>query len=309
MLRAKFRHMQILVALAELGSMRRAAAALHMTQPAISQMVAELERLIDTDLFHRHARGVVPTAAAKELLPAAQSILSTLDDAAERMSSRIEYGDGFIRIAATQAAAGAMLLGRLEEFNQRFPDTHLQIVEPVIETIASGLALGEFDVICTRRPLVVPEGWQFVDCVEDRLTVIAHPSHPLAGQGKVDARAFGEAVWLDHRVGSAARARLEDAFKRHGWPVLRLCRINAHIPELTRELLEGGRRLSLMPRSIMLPWLQSGELVEIQSDLTQTQPFLGCLWRPETTVKAVQDAVLFLQEAALQIDRPPTVTA
>ena len=299
-LRAKFRHMQVLIALAELGSMRRAASALGMTQPAISQMVAELERLVETALFQRHARGVTLTAAASELLPAAQSILASLDDAAERMSSRLQYGAGVIRIAASPAAAGALLQGRLDDFHQRFPDTHLHIVDPSPDMVAAGGALGDYDIHCTRKPAVVPAGWQFHDCVADRLTVICHPSHPLAQGGRVPVAALGDAVWLSHRVGSVARARLEDAATRHGWPQLTLCRINAHIPELTRELLMAGTRLSLMPRSVMLPWLQSGVLVEIDSALTQPLAPLGCLWRPESSARSVANAVMFLQEAGPQ---------
>lgn len=54
--KAKFRHMQVLIKLAEVGSMRKTADAVNMTQPAISQLVQELEKLLETDLFFRHAK-------------------------------------------------------------------------------------------------------------------------------------------------------------------------------------------------------------------------------------------------------------
>ena len=65
--RSKFRHMQVLIKLAEIGSMRRTAEAVNMTQPAITQLVAELEKLLETKLFLRHAKGVEPTVAEKAL--------------------------------------------------------------------------------------------------------------------------------------------------------------------------------------------------------------------------------------------------
>ncbi|MBO6883754.1 MAG: LysR family transcriptional regulator [Marivita sp.] len=71
LLKGKVRHMLVLVRLIELGSMRRTATALNMAQPAVTQIVAEMEALLETELFFRHARGVEPTEAAKDLLPVA----------------------------------------------------------------------------------------------------------------------------------------------------------------------------------------------------------------------------------------------
>ncbi|KQI67457.1 hypothetical protein AN189_15040 [Loktanella sp. 3ANDIMAR09] len=295
-LRAKFRHMQVLVTLAELGSMRRAATALNMTQPAISQMVAELERLVEADLFQRHARGVTLNDAGKELLPAAQSVLATLGDAAERMTSRMQTGAGVVRLATSPAASGALLHGRLAHFAVRFPDTHLQILTHDFETSASSLTGQGFDIICTRKPHVVSEGWQFTACMADGLTVVGHSSHPLAGKPSVSPADLGQATWLSHRVGSIARDRLEDAARRFDWPSLNLCRINTHIPELTHDLLADGTRLALMPRSVVLPWLRTGALVALDTELTQPLASLGCLWKPDDCSKATRRAVEFFAQ-------------
>lgn len=278
--------------------MRRAATALNMTQPAISQMVAELERLVEAELFHRHARGVTLTDACKELLPAAHLILSTLGDAAERMTNRMQHGADVVRIATSPAASGAILHGHLAAFAWRFPEIHLKIVDPGVETFASGMADGVFDILCTRKPLVLSEGWRFNACAEDRLTVICHPSHPLVGKTTVSTSDLGQATWLSHRVGSVARERLEEAYTRFEWSSLILCRINAHIPELTRDLLLDGTRLSLMPRSVMLPWLRTGALVELETELAQPLASLGCLWKPNDSSQAVRRVVEFFGETS-----------
>ena len=70
--KARFRHLQVLVKLAEVGSVRRTAEAIGMTQPGVTQLLADLEALLDVPLFHRHARGVLPTAACLDLLPLAR---------------------------------------------------------------------------------------------------------------------------------------------------------------------------------------------------------------------------------------------
>ena len=67
--RFRIRHIQVLVTLAEMGNVRRTAVAIGMTQPAVTLLLAEMERLIETPLFLRHSRGVTPTAMALDLLP------------------------------------------------------------------------------------------------------------------------------------------------------------------------------------------------------------------------------------------------
>ena len=69
--RGRFRHVQVLAQLAELGSVRRTAEKVGMTQPGVTQILADLETLVGTPLFHRYARGVRPTAACADLLPLA----------------------------------------------------------------------------------------------------------------------------------------------------------------------------------------------------------------------------------------------
>ena len=67
--RGKFRHIQVLLRLAELGSVRRTAEAIGVTQSSVTQTLAYLEDLLETPLFHRHAKGVRPTDACRDLLP------------------------------------------------------------------------------------------------------------------------------------------------------------------------------------------------------------------------------------------------
>lgn len=70
--RARLRHLQVLVLVAELASFRKAGQAIGMTQPAVSQVVADIEALLGVELFQRHARGARPTAICRELLPTAR---------------------------------------------------------------------------------------------------------------------------------------------------------------------------------------------------------------------------------------------
>ena len=296
MLRAKFRHMQILVALADLGSMRRAAQHLNMTQPAISQMVAELERLVEVDLFLRHARGVRLTAPGRELLPAAEKIISTIGDAAERVTNASQNGGDIVHIAASASALGVLLHGRMAEFSAQHPNTHLQISALDGTNAGSGPKEASPDLICLREPSVLPEGWSFVQCASDQLGVVCHRSHPFAQKGKASLQELGQSTWLMHRVGSIARRHLEYLADENGWDEIKSCRINLHIPELTREILSSGQYLAFLPVSVLRPWISTGEFVELTTPAAEPIAPLGVLWKPDRAGVSTRKVLDFLSQ-------------
>ena len=86
--KVRVRHLQALARLAELGNVNRAAQAMGMTQPAVTLLLADLERLMEAPLFVRHARGVTPTPLARELLPLVRQMLGRLEEQPEARAQR-----------------------------------------------------------------------------------------------------------------------------------------------------------------------------------------------------------------------------
>jgi DNA-binding transcriptional LysR family regulator len=298
--KAKFRHMQVLVKLAEIGSMRRAAEAVNMTQPAISQLVSELERLLETDLFFRHAKGVEPTEATKELLPIAHRILGALEDGAENIANRLQQRNGVVRVSASPAAMGGMIQGRLDAFAMRHPDVQVHILQMSDMDPLRGIVEQTADVVCTREPQVIPEGWVFEACTDDVLIVVCGANHPMAERKDIPIEELGQTKWLLNRVGSVARQRFEDIAIEHDWPQSCRCQIIMHIPELTKEMLVTGKYLAILPRSVSLPWLASGEVVALNTEVQTTLGRLGCLWSPDQAGLATKAFVAHLRPTGSQ---------
>jgi len=279
--RAKFRHMQVLIKLIELGSMRRAAEAVNMTQPAISQLVSELEKLLGADLFFRHAKGVAPTDVAKDLLPVAHRVLLALQDGSESIASRLKSQSGVVRVAASPAAIGGLLLETLGPFSQAQPDIQVHVIENSGVGHIDMVLADQADIVCTRKPQIIPEGWEFLPCLEDKLVVVCGSKHPLATQSTVTPNDLGQFKWLMNRVGSVARQKFEDAFKVNDWPDKVRGSLTLHVPELTRGILLNNDHLAILPQSVARPWLRSNVVKELDTELTETLPPLGIL-RPET---------------------------
>ena len=85
--KARFRHLQVLVSLGELASVRGSAEALGLSQPAVTQSLADLERLVDIRLFDRHSRGMRVTRAGRDVLPLARRMLDALAETSEALTA------------------------------------------------------------------------------------------------------------------------------------------------------------------------------------------------------------------------------
>ena len=301
--KAKFRHMQVLLKLAELGSMRRTAQAVNMTQPAVSQLVSELERLLQTQLFFRHARGVEPTEATRDLLPVAQRVLDAIAEGSEAVANRLNENDGVVRVAASPAAIGGLLHGVLDRFARQHPGIQLHLTETDGSQPAGGISGDRADIICIREPPIKAEGWVFDHCFDDMLIAVCGDRHPFASLKQVHPDMLGEAKWLLNRVGSVARKRFEDLAVENDWPESARCQIIMHIPDLTREMLLTGKYLAILPRSVAIPWLGSGRIKELDTDVTTALAPLGILWRPDKAGPATTTFAKYLVSRVVDADR------
>ena len=295
MIKAKFRHMQVLVKLAELGSMRRAAEAVNMTQPAISQQVSELEKLIGAELFFRHAKGVEPTEVANDLLPVAHRVLAALQDGSESVASRLQSQSGTVRIAASPAAMGGLLHGTLGPFSAAHPDIQVHVIETTGTSELNAVLNDQADIICTRTPQIIPEGWEFLPCLEDRLIVICGAQHPLATKSQITPQDLGEVTWMMNRVGSVARRSFEDAMQAYGWPETARGSLVLHVPELTREVLVTQNYLAILPESVAAHWLKNKSVHALDTPLSRDLPPLGLLRRTVGSGVAVNRFIQFLK--------------
>lgn len=270
--RGKFRHVQVLLQLAELGSVQRTADAIGMTQSAVTQTLAYLERLLDVRLFERHARGVRPTPACTDLLPVARQLMLGMADVAGAVDARRRQGLGFVRVLASVSAIHGVLVDALPAFAQAQPAVRVQLAEAEGEDQLLAIARGEVDLVVCRRPGAMPQGWEFHALCDDRFAVVCRADHPLlADPGRLPAggepagdawAALAAHPWLLLPAGVAARGHFDALCERFG-------RTPPIYPVSTRSLplmgwlLRHQPLLALLPLNLARPWLATGELREL----------------------------------------------
>lgn len=257
--RGKFRHVQLLLKLAELGSVQRTADAIGMTQPSATQALAGLEELLGVQLFERHARGVRPTAACLDVLPAARQMLLGIAETAEMVMARQGSGKGVVRLLASASAINGVLLQALPRFLRANPQTQVQLREAENDDLLLAITRGEVDLVVCRRIGVVPEGWSFDLLEGDRLCVVCHAQHRLARRKRLAWADVEGETWLLSPAGSIARAAF-DALSAGFAGGVRAYPLVTRVMPVAWTLLRTEKLLGLLPYSFVRPMVEEGEL-------------------------------------------------
>lgn len=185
--RLKLRHLQGLVAVAENGSLVRAAAALSITQPAVSKMLAELEDIVGQRLVDRTRQGVVLTAPGRTLLRYAGSSLRTLREGLDSIA-RAGAGDAaWLRIGALPNVAATVLPAALLAFADAHPRARVHVRTGSNAQLIALLRQGELDLVVGRmgEPSDMAS-LSFEQLYTEVLVFVVRPGHPLARRRHVD---------------------------------------------------------------------------------------------------------------------------
>lgn len=297
----KFRHVQVLLRLAELGSLQRTAQAVGVSQSAVTQSLAYLEELLETRLFERHARGVRPTRACVALLPVARQLMSGVSQGAESIAALNQRGREVIRLTASPAAITGLVVHVLPGFHDRYPDIEVVLKDADGEELLLSAANGEADLVACRRPAVVPEGWTFRSLLQDQLVVVAAKDHPLARKRKLGWDSLADQSWVLPPTGSIARSQFDALLPR-------LTYEPKVYPLLTRTtvamwwVLRERAALGFVPLSTVLHLIEIGELAVLPLGEPQPMEPIGVLARPDEIAESV---ILLLEHLHLRFAAAP----
>jgi len=180
------KHLQLVEAVAEFGSLTNAGKHLNLTQSALSHQLVDLERRLGTPLFHRVGRRLVPTVAGNQVLRSATRTLSILRRT-ESALERIAAGrDAVVRFSTECYTAYHWLSPLLAEYARRCPKVEVQVVAEATRRPIDALLAGRIDIgvgVCFAPDDRVDTTPLF----EDELVLITAPSHRLASREYVVA--------------------------------------------------------------------------------------------------------------------------
>lgn len=297
---ARFRHLQAFAAVAEFNSASRAAQAIGMTQPAVTHLIADLEQLLECQLFYRHARGMRPTELAGELLPFVRRALTALEGGAEFVAYRRMNAHGVVRVGAIQGAISGLLVRASPAFSRAKPNILVDLQE--VEGLAEQSALitqREVDLMLCRQPDVMPEGWAYTELMPDRLVVVAGPEHPLARRRGLTLSRLLPETWLRLPSSTHASRVLEELMVAHGCSPC-YANLRTRSPGMTLTQLRSEHLLMLAPHSVVRQQVDLGLLAVLSVQDNMPLAPLGAIHVLEDPGPAAQAFLAFLCRFAKQ---------
>ncbi|MEN4918850.1 LysR substrate-binding domain-containing protein [Achromobacter spanius] len=169
------RAMQCFVAVVSTGSISRAAAALHVAQPALSLLIRNLEEDLGVVLLHRSARGVTPTAAGSRLLAHAREILGRIDAARADVREDLSAPRGTVSVAMSMSMAKLLTVPLLRFSLQHWPGVYLKIIESSTGYIPGFVSSGHADLGLTFSDEASVD-LRFQHLIDEELVVVSPPA-------------------------------------------------------------------------------------------------------------------------------------
>jgi DNA-binding transcriptional LysR family regulator len=174
-----------LVAVAEAGSITRAAERLGYTAPALSQQLAKLEREAGTALLVRHHRGARLTGAGELLVARARRVLDELDRARHELARLTGLSGGTLRLGTFQTAGIQLLPPVLSAFRRAYPDVELSVAFCEPPAGVAAVAAGEIDLALTHtyepgEPSSLPATLSAEPLLTEELVLVTAPGHALS---------------------------------------------------------------------------------------------------------------------------------
>jgi DNA-binding transcriptional LysR family regulator len=211
------RQLKVFEAVARQRSFSRAAAELHLTQPAVSMQVKSLEDQAGLPLFERIGKRIFLTEAGEELYRRSHTIARELTDGQDALDAMRGLSQGRLAIALVSTAKyfAPPLLAR---FLKAHPGVRLKLAVDNREAVIAQLAANEVDFAIMGRP---PQNLETVaePFARHPHVIIAPPSHPLAGKHRIPLAKLAGETFIVREPGSGTRGLLERLFAEHKLPL------------------------------------------------------------------------------------------
>ncbi|MEK7436194.1 MAG: LysR substrate-binding domain-containing protein [Pseudomonadota bacterium] len=239
---ATLRQLQVFEAVARQLSFSRAAAELHLTQPAVSMQIKLLEAHAGLPLFERMGKKIFLTEAGSELHQHSRVIAQQLRDADEALAARKGLSQG--RLVITMVSTAKYFVPPLlARFLKQHPGVTVKLSANNREEVLKQLADNEVDLAIMGR---TPEGMEAVVDAFARHphVVIAAPGHPLANKRRIPLARLAKETFLIREPGSGTRGLLERLFAEHRLPLNVSMEMASN--ETIKQAVQAGMGISLL---------------------------------------------------------------
>ncbi|MFC6669625.1 LysR family transcriptional regulator [Marinobacterium aestuariivivens] len=255
--RVSTRHLQMILAIASTGNVSEAAAQIGLTQSALSHRIREAERLLNTELFYRKHKKLIPTSAGKRLLQSARVVLGELERA-ENDINKLSVGiEHVVRIGNEAYGSYHWLPRFLTGFMAEHPSISVEIIPDVSMDPYTALRNGSIDLTIVSGT-IVQSGFRTLKLFRDEMLVVMPEGHPRAGQDWLSPEEIADSTYITYHTNPGPGREYEQLFSRYQLLPPRV--IRAGVTEAVVEFVRAGAGITIMPSWALGPYLKQGGL-------------------------------------------------
>jgi LysR family transcriptional regulator of gallate degradation len=296
-MKTSLRHLRIVLAVEETGSVTHAAALCHVSQPAVSAALAQIEAALDTPLFDRGRGGLTPTPAGQAMALRLRRALAVLDQAEADVGALAGREVGRVVIGAMPLSRATLLAPAIALFRNRWKTLPVRVIDGPYEELVLSLRRGEIDLLVgALRPEVAD--LKQVLLFHDEMAIVARPDHPLS-YGNPGPADLVDYPWIVAAEGTPARDHFNAMF--HKAKVAPPCSlIETGSTALVGDLVRRSDHLGFVSARQIAAELDGGRLIRLPFQPEGTSRPIGLTtradWRP---TQAQSDMLEALRRAAV----------
>ena len=281
--RIRLRHLHTFVAVAQQGTLGRAAETLNLSQPALSKTLNELEQLTGTRLFERGRLGAQLTLVGEQFLTHAVKVLDALNSAGQALNRKEGLNNDIVRIGALPTAALGILPTVIGPFHKQQKDITLQVATMNNTMLLAGLKSGEIDIGIGR--MSDPElmsGLHYELLFLESLKLVVRPGHPLLQETVTLSRVMEWPVVVSPK-GTVPRQNAEALLQSQGCKMPAGC-IETLSASLSRQLTVDFDYVWFVPSGAVKDDLRRGVLTALPIATQGAGEPIGILTRVDATL-------------------------
>jgi DNA-binding transcriptional LysR family regulator len=277
-LKISSRQIALLNALGELGNLRKAASAIHTTQPAASLLLQQLEERLGVQLFERLPRGMQPTLFGDVMIRYAQGALHEFEYAEAQIAELARGAAGMVRIGTVMGPVPTLLTRGVLAFKAQHPKVRVAIEVGTSDTLLPALIRGDFDLVLGRLPDQLDSQGLDIQLFEqgERMRIIARPGHPLANRPDTRLADLAPLTWILHPIDSPMRRQVENALKA-AQLIQPLDIIETSSILATTAMLESSDMIAVVPNDVAEHYARYGMITVLPVELPLAMANLGLL--------------------------------
>ncbi|HEX2019285.1 MAG TPA: pca operon transcription factor PcaQ [Aurantimonas sp.] len=275
----KLRHLRTFIEVARLGSVGKAGETLHVSQPAVSKTLAELEAALGAKLLGRGRGGVQLTPVGRMFHAYATASLAALRQGIEGVSETLAASDLRLAIGALPSVAARIVPDAVIEMQRVAPEAGLTIVSGPTSFLMSELASGSLDLVIGRLgdPRTMA-GFSFAQLYSERISLVVRPGHPLLGRPEPDE--IARYPLLFPNGDAAIRTIAEQFFIAHGLP-RRRDRVETVAESFGRAYVRKTDAVWVISSGVVALDVAEGMLAELPLAMADTLGPVGLTMRGE----------------------------